>query len=243
VCAVAQDAKPQPIFHEIYTSIHLLQTVLLPDCDIHGNPWLFQDLTRHLDRRMIAGLTKNDDSTLKKAFSLNFNIATLLSPDFLAFDRALNADARRTIVIEVQLIDLLADMGGFLFAREFLRERGYRLCLDGTTHHSLPFADRARLGFDFVKLQWSPELADQLAGSGGEHLSRAVKLNDPARIIMTRCDSPDALVTGRKLGINIYQGYHLDRLLRQKTTSNEFIATLSRAMQRHRASQREAGWG
>ncbi len=86
ICAVARDHDPEPVYHEIYTSIEALQETLMPETDIHANPWLFQNLTRALDKRMIAHLAKNDDDTLHESFSVNLNISTLLSPEFLAFD-------------------------------------------------------------------------------------------------------------------------------------------------------------
>ncbi len=67
----------------------------MPETDIHANPWLFQNLTRSLDQRMMAHLTKNDDDTLRESFSVNLNISTLLSPEFLAFDEVRHRAALR----------------------------------------------------------------------------------------------------------------------------------------------------
>ncbi len=150
ICAVARDHDPKPVYHEIYISIEALRETLMPNTDIHANPWLFQNLTRSLDRCMIAYLAKDDDA-LRESFSLNLNISTLLSPEFLAFDGALNRGARSKIIIELQLIDVFADMGNFLFMRSFLRERGFRFCLDGITHLSLPLIEREQIGVDLVK--------------------------------------------------------------------------------------------
>ena len=37
------------------------------------------------------------------------------------------------MIIELQLIDIFAELGAYLFIREFVRDRGYLMCIDGCT--------------------------------------------------------------------------------------------------------------
>lgn len=241
VCAVAKGAAPQPLFHEIYISIEALRQTLLPDVDLKANRWLFQDLTRRLDRRMIAMLMKNDDHFLGKSFSINLTIDTLLAPEFLEFDKVLKETTRKTIIIELQLIDVFADFASFVFARDFVRSRGYRLCLDGTTQLSLQQVDRERLGFDLVKLQWNAELGTIAHDAGGERLREAIKRQGPERIILCHSDSETAIEVGRWLGLAMFQGHHLDNLIVSAGASTEDTArALSAANARQRAASRLA---
>jgi EAL domain-containing protein (putative c-di-GMP-specific phosphodiesterase class I) len=238
ICAVVPDRKPEPVYYEIYTSIASLRETLMPDIDMQANQWLFQDLTKHLDRRMISYLAQGDDATLHQAFSVNLNVSTLLSPEFLDFDEALNSGTRGGIVIELQLFDVYADLGNFLFARDFLHERGYKFCLDGTTHMSLPLINREDLGFDLVKLQWSPDLFDQLHGFRGDGLRQAARDMGSERLILNRCDSEQALEVGKSLGITLYQGHLLDKMLSDNITRQDTIEALTDALGRHRAATR-----
>jgi len=66
--------KPEPVYYEIYTSIASLRETLMPDIDMQANQWLFQELTKHLDRRMISYLAQGDDATLRQAFSVNLRV-------------------------------------------------------------------------------------------------------------------------------------------------------------------------
>ena len=237
ICAVVRNRKPEPVYYEIYTSIASLRETLMPDIDVQANQWLFQDLTKHLDRRMISYLAQ-DDATLRQAFSVNFNVSTLLSPEFLDFDEALSSTTRGGIVIELQLFDVYADLGNFLFARDFLHERGYKFCLDGMTHLSLPLINREELGFDLVKLQWSPDLFDQLHGFRGAGLRQAAQDMGAERLILNRCDSEQALEVGESLGITLYQGHLLDEMLSNNITRRDTIEALTDALGRHRAAAR-----
>lgn len=132
VCAITPgNMNPQPVFRELYISIADLQQSVLPEFDLASNLWLFQHLTQTLDSRMLSMLVRNDDTSIASSFSINLNVGTILSPPFLNFDSSLKAIARGTVVIELQKIDIFGDMGAYMFARDFMRERGYRICLDG----------------------------------------------------------------------------------------------------------------
>ncbi len=239
ICAMVPGTVPEPIFDEIHISIENLATNLLPNCDVLANPWLFQDLTRELDRRMIAILMRNDDASLHKSFSINLNVTTITSPEFLELDAALNGNRRNSILIEFQLIDIFSDFRGFLFAREFLRDRGYRICLDGLNHHTLTAIEPpTKLGFDLVKCEWSLDLADFLGGPRAKAFYNAVKAVGNSRFIMSRCDRPQAVQIGHALGISLFQGFHINDLRASTMKSEEKVQRLTDALARQRAATR-----
>ncbi|HEY0524959.1 MAG TPA: hypothetical protein VGD08_16315 [Stellaceae bacterium] len=211
VCALLPNAAPQPVFRELYISIAELRDSVMPGIDIAGDRWLFQHLTQTLDRRMLKLLIKNDDRAIGAAFSVNLNVSTLLSPEFLAFDATLRANARGTIVIELQLIDIFADVGTFLFARDFVKERGYRVCLDGASELLLPHVDREKLGLDLVKLAWRPSMLDA-DGDRARGLRDLIDRTGRTRVILCHCDNAGAVAFGQALGITMFQGRHIDKL-------------------------------
>jgi hypothetical protein len=214
VCAITPtNPNPQPVFRELYISIADLQQTVLPEFDLYSNLWLFQHLTQTLDSRMLSMLIRNDDSSIASSFSINLNVQTILSPPFLNFDSSLKAVARGTVVIELQAIDIFGEMGAYMFARDFMRERGYRICLDGLNHLTLQFIDRDRLGLDLLKLIWTPDMADDVTGTRATELKEHVDRCGRSRIILSRCDSDEAVRFGQSLGITMYQGRYVDRLL------------------------------
>jgi len=213
ICTLAAGEAPKPILREIYVSIPDLRDAIMPRRDITSDRWLFQYLTQMLDKRVLSILRKNDDQAIAHSYSLNLNVSTLLSQEFMAFDQSLRPGARGSIVIELQKIDVFADLGAFLFGREFLRERGYRLCLDGLSSLTFPLVDRERLGFDLVKLFWTPDLADKLEGDRGADLRAALEQPGKSRVILARCDSEQALDFGHAAGLRLFQGRQVDRLL------------------------------
>ena len=217
VCTLIADQAPQPLFEEIYVSISDLQRAVTPGIDLTANPWLFQYLTQTLDKRLMAILMK-DGAAGDKPFSINLNVASVLSPEFRRFDETVSPKLRGRLAIEFNKLDVFADMGSFLFARDYLHERGYRLCLDGLTHLTLPYYDRARMGFDLIKIYWMPEGIGEMQADMIPAMRASVIEAGQARTILCRCENKRAVEMGQQLGIVMFQGRYLDRLLAASRT-------------------------
>ncbi|MGE5515280.1 MAG: hypothetical protein ACM31D_05610 [Bacteroidota bacterium] len=208
VCAVVGQAPPQPVFHELFISIADLRQTLMPSVNMNSSPWLFQQLTETLDRRVLSLLNKHDDRTLEGDISINLNVSTILSPEFMVFDDNVKAGMRGTIVLELQKVDIFADLGAYLFARDFAHDRGYRICVDGLSYSMLPFVDRERLGADLIKLIWDPSLTEEK-----DKKTDALRRIGVTRIILARCDTPSAIEYGHSVGITLFQGRHIESTL------------------------------
>ena len=208
ICALVGQQPPQPIFSEIFISIADLRQTMMPSVNMASNPWLFQELTETLDRRVLSMLNKHDDRTLEGDISINLNVSTILSPEFLVFDDNVKAGKRGTIVLELQKVDIYADLGAYLFARDFARDRGYRICIDGLTYPMLRFVDRERLGADLIKLVWDSALTEEK-----DNKTDALRRVGRSRIILCRCDTVAAIEYGQSVGITLFQGRHIESLL------------------------------
>jgi hypothetical protein len=125
----------------------------------------------------------------------------------------------------VPALDVMNDPNEYLFARDFLKERGYKIVLDGVKHLNLPLIDRDWLGFDFVKVTWTPSLLDDAAGQRGEALKAAIGRIGRERMVLCRVDSDDGLKAGNALGITLYQGRLIDSLEGTKPKDAERAAT------------------
>ena len=99
--------------------------MLLPDDDLTANPWLFQHLTETLDKRVLVSISRHDDGSLTSNFSINLNVSTILSDEFLEFDENINASMRSSIVLELQLVVIFSDVKAFILAMCFAQYRGY----------------------------------------------------------------------------------------------------------------------
>ena len=237
VCAFDAKKRPEPFFSELFISIADLRETVVPGVNLTANRWLFQHFTETLDRRMLAMLSKTDRITISGDISFNLNVATLLSNEFLTFDDNITAGRRGAMIIELQTVDIFADLSAFLFAREFTQDKGYRICLDGITYQTMDMVDRDRLGVDMVKLVWNPELVD-----GGEEMhdkvSRFVEKVGEHKVILCRVDNREAIDFGQTVGIALYQGRHVENLIAEDNRRKELLK-LKRRIERSKSEEKE----
>ena len=217
VVSVTAEGQIRTVFDEMYINISHLRQSLGLEVDLLSNRWLFKYLTQTLDERMLDTVQKNPVRYLTNPVSFNFNIPTLLSTRFVEFDAAIKPSTKVTVVVELQLSDIFADMGGFLTAKDTVQKLGYKVCLDGVTDISFPQIDRARLGFDLIKLQWNGEAAKDATSEKNITLMAAIKQCGANRVILTRCDNHHAVAFGHALGITLFQGRYLDTLVNPKS--------------------------
>ncbi len=214
VCAFVEDGKPEIVFTEVFVSIADLRETLMPRTDLTINPWLFQRFTQTLDRRVMAQIARREDRTLvRDGFSINVNVSTVLSEEFLSFDDDF-APSSQDVVLEMRLEDMFADPGSFAFARDFVTERGYRICIDGLSLSTFPFADPNRLGVTYAKLNWAQEMTAYGGTEQGQRLKEMIRERKKGRTILARCDSEAAVKVGQQMGITLFQGRYIDALAR-----------------------------
>lgn len=213
VCSVVSDEAPKPIYREFSVSIPDLRQALLSRGDIAADRAVFQSLTHAIDRRLLALLKRNEDGSLGHSFSVNLNVASVLSPDFEGFDQSLRPGTRGSIVIELEKADIFNDLGAYIFARDYLHERGYRICLDGVTVLTLPFIDRERLSLDLVKLLWSRDLAGNHRPEHASELRTVIDKIGKSRIILSCCTDAESVQFGLDRGVRLFQGKYVERLL------------------------------
>jgi len=202
------------VFREHYVAVSELKDRIAPGVNLFTSAWLFQFLTETLDKRMLAVMSRRDFAEMDARMSINLNVATVLSRDFAQFNRMVGEHADK-IVIEMQIIDIFADMNTFGYARDMLQERGYRVVADGINPLSLQFFDPALLAADFIKVSWSSEFL------GGVPEDRMVEMRDVVehtgrdRVILSRVDSQDAIRWALDLGVTRFQGHYVDELFEE----------------------------
>ena len=215
VCAIIGKSAPQRVFEEVFVSIPDMRDSLLPDVDITANPWLFLALTETLDRRVLEIVSRHDDGSLAGNFSVNINVSTILSDDFLRFDDSINGSMRQSIILELQLVDIFSDIRSFILAKTFAKARGYKICIDGITVDKLKFLNRKNLDCDLMKIIWNPAIVDVL--NEDKHFMDYMNKAERAKIVLCRIDDVAAVTAGNSLGINLYQGRYVQRLLNSMT--------------------------
>lgn len=203
------------VFRENFIAMTELKERVAPDVNLFASAWLFQYLTETLDRRILSIMSQRNFQTMKDPISLNLNIGTVLSREFQTFHQNVG-DRASMIVVEMQVIDIFADMNTFTFARRSLQEKGYRVLVDGLNPLSLHFFDPGLLEADFIKIGWGPEFAGDTPESRLAEAREAIAHAGKDAVILSRVGDGQAIRWGQSLGITRFQGYFIDRLINAK---------------------------
>ncbi len=202
----------ETVYVEIFTSIFELGRRLFPDLALDARAPLFPALLAHIDRLLLIELLLSRPFG-DRAVGVNLSLATLETPEFARFDRALSPAQRAELVIELHWLDWLRDLetGGDRIAA--LRRSGYRLAVDRLVPGPALAALRPeRLDADFYKLVWSEEVAERMAEPAFAEILEPLATE---RLVLTNCDHRRALELGASLSIRRYQGWLVDRLVRE----------------------------
>lgn len=213
ICAAQPGKKIRRVFDELYINISHLRQLIMADVDFTSNRALFRYLTEVLDEKVLELLRRNTNRYFDMPVSLNLNVATLLSDKFAEFDAAIKPSIKVSIVIELQVSDVFSDMEAFLVAKNSVQKMGYRVCLDGLTTDSFLQVNREGLGFDLAKLQWNADAVSDMDSPENQALAAAVKRCGANRVILCRCDTRQALDYGHAMGISLFQGRFLDKVI------------------------------
>lgn len=213
ICAAQPGKKIRRVFDELYINISHLRQLIMADVDFTSNRSLFKYLTEVLDEKVLDLLRRNVNRYFDMPVSINLNVATLLSDKFAEFDAVIKPSIKVSIVIEIQVADVFADMEAFLIAKSAVQKMGYRVCLDGLTTTSFLQVNREGLGFDLAKLQWNADVEADLDSPENRALAVAVQRCGPNRVILCRCDSKQAIDYGHAMGISLFQGRFLDKVI------------------------------
>ena len=231
-CVYINDRRiAQVVFQEFYMSIADLQKTLAPDINILANRWLFQHLSQALDISVMNTLQRTSLKSPPVAYSLNLNMSSTLTPHFRDFVKAMRD--KSGIYVEFQIQDILTDLNQFFRIRDDLRAQGISTVLDGMNSLSLQFVDAELYDTDFVKVNWSSEIATEIQTV---ELQQALGPVGFDRVILARCDNEDAIAWGLDQGIRLYQGRFLDTIVAAVTMGEcpkAAKCTLAQCTQRH----------
>ncbi len=173
-----------------------LAAMLAPETDIRADPWLFRRLTRSFDRRLLAAIAQPFELRNRGPFALDLSLHSVLAPEFLRFDAALPSALRGRVTVILLADDMLADPTNFVFVRDFLRARTYRIGLGEPRLAWLAAFPCAWAGVDSLYASAEPAPA---AG-----LSLDPELT--ARLVLCGVTSPDQLAWGQARGISLFEG-------------------------------------
>lgn len=213
ICVVMDDMPPQIVFTKKYISLKEINESILPGYNISGDKWLFQRLTETFDRKLMKSLVAYKNFP-QNVLSVNMNISTIASKEFDKFIEQQKSLSVHPLILEITLFDIMSDLTAYFKAQEKIERYGCKICICKMDIQSLYVLDRELINVDFLKIQWKKEYIGSISQTAKEKIARAVKSQGKMRVVLSDCDSQEAIRFGKDLGIVMYQGFEIDKLQR-----------------------------
>lgn len=209
---VGAGKKQDLAFREHYIAMGELRERIAPKVNLFAGHWLFQYLSETIDARVLEVLSRLDYAAMDCALSVNLNISTVMARPFQNFHAIVGENTDR-VIVEIQIIDIFADMGAYAYARDWLREQGYRVLIDGLNPLTLNFFDPTLLDADYIKMAWGPEVRGGVGMEQTRHIKAVVNKMPKNGVVLSRVDSEEGVSWGLSLGIRCFQGHFIDKVV------------------------------
>lgn len=209
---VSAGKKQNLAFREHYIAMEELRQRIAPDVNIFSSHWLFQYLSETIDARVLEVLSRLDYTNMDVPISVNLNISTIMARPFQNF-HAILGDNHDKVIIEIQITDVFADMGAFAETRDWLKEHGYRVLIDGLNPLTLHFFDPTLLDVDMIKITWGPEVRGGVGQEQTRQIRQVIMDMPQGGVVLARVDSEEGVSWGLDLGIRCFQGHFIDSVV------------------------------
>lgn len=201
IWSLVPGAMPTAYAEEIWVSIAAIERIT--GKPIHDDLWVFGKSTELLDQRVISYLRRDRADNHPPLF-VNLNPSSVVGGAFRHLVDEMPAARARELAVEITLLNWRADPQASTKIADLLGRTGIRLALDGIQPAQLDsLSDQELAAADFLKIDAAeadgPALAAALAGFRGSD-----RLGDIG--ILCHCDSIEAIETGIKAGVRLFQG-------------------------------------
>lgn len=204
--------EPIPTMHEYFVSMDALRKPLFIDVEMRASGPLFNEFTRVLDQIVLRSFS-HMTSVTPMPFSLNVNVVTTFTAAFADFMDQTHKDTLSRIVFEFRQADIVEHFDEFEIARGMIKAMGANIGVDKIFPQTLGLVDLDYIGAKYAKVHWRAGAEDMLRERG-----KTFKYMRECGIqpILIRVDSMQAMTIGAELGVDMFQGFAIDHMLRQK---------------------------
>jgi EAL domain-containing protein (putative c-di-GMP-specific phosphodiesterase class I) len=143
--------------------------------------------------------------------SLNLNVESVFTEAFENFIEDTPGNKLAQIVFEFRQANIVENFDEFQVARGLIKSKGATIAVDQIFPQTVGLVDLDYIGASLAKIHWRNGAEEIL-----KERSKAIKYMMECDVtpIMIRVDAERAFDVGASMGINIFQGFHVDELTR-----------------------------
>jgi hypothetical protein len=211
IARIGTDGQPKTSGWELFVSVRDINRILLPNVDLIADP-LFDQVMSIMDQTVMAALLSRD--VPDGHISMNLNISTIATEEFLTFAKYLSDDAVRReegaeLWAELRADDLLEHFDTFRGVELALRKHNMYFMADHITRENIKSVIDSNLPVNGYKVLFDNQ--DSEFFDIAEDVDRLAR---QGAIVMARIDTPEGLDFARFHGARRVQGYLIDNRLK-----------------------------
>lgn len=199
---------PEAVMTEYFISMDLLRKPLFVDVEMRGSGRLFNEFTLVLDQILLQAF--NHMHTSQARCSINLNVESVFTEAFEGFVEATPPAKLAQVVFEFRQSNIVENFDEFQVARGLIKSKGAHIAVDQIFPQTVGLVDLDYIGASIAKIHWRNGAEEIL-----KERERAIKYLIDCNVlpVLIRVDNERALEIGSQMGINMFQGFHIDKLL------------------------------
>ena len=210
VCLSMDGDAPDPVMTEYFISMDLLRKPLFVDVEMRGSGRLFNEFTLVLDQILLQAFDKLHVGDNR--ISINLNVESVFTEAFEGFIEKTPEDVMHQVVFEFRQSNIVENFDEFQVARGLIRARGAHIAVDQIFPQTVGLVDLDFLGASMAKIHWRNGAEEVLA----EREKAIIGLIESGVLpVLIRVDQERAIEVGNSMGINMYQGFLIDDMLKK----------------------------
>jgi len=209
-----------PVVVQSELVVDLTEIGRLARVNIKKRPWLFSEVTRVLDGRILAHLL-NDERSDRGSISVNQHLKTVLSERFTTFAERFTAMQGPALSIEFDISEMHAFPKDAVSALRRVRDAGFSVVVDGVPASYLkgdaeklpPIDGQYKFDWRSSSLPLDSKSFDATAVTGAKGW-RLEELGTN-RCVLLHCHTPTVIENGLALGFTLLEGFEIAQYLKR----------------------------
>ncbi len=204
VIRIPESGEPETVMSLMSADRDALEERFLSDADAETKAAYIPKILQEAEQQLLAQMAREPSQPEK--LGIIAQVGTLLSAEFLSFDRARAAAGawpRSFLVVDR---DGVRSVDSFEFAREFVEGGGHELCLSGLGFQALAKVRLKEQGYAYQFVAWDAGEAELTTREEREQIREGVLTAGSAKTVLMGCLCEEAIAFGHKLGIELFVG-------------------------------------
>ncbi len=208
IAIIQPGQPPMNVMHEYFVAMSALKEHVFTRVELRGAGNLFNQLTITLDNLLMDSFSDMKPEGTK--CSINMNVESVFSKGFEKLLEGGDDKAFSSVVFEFRQSNILQNFEEFMLACDLIRSRSGTIAIDAIFPETIGIVNMARLNANIAKIFWRAGAEEILPKFKKEILD--IQLAGTV-LVLARLDDEVGLKTGQDLGISMFQGFYVDKLL------------------------------